>query len=127
MARRGQITLTRQGMREQGVGKMVKKAFTGEGMKLVKVEGAGKLYCAEHGKVVSVLELNNESISINGNDVLALSASLQYDIKFAKGASMLAGGLFNVRVCCDVGFSFFFLVFLVQRTAGVCACACVRR
>lgn len=95
-------------MREQGIGKMMKKAITGEGMKLVKAEGTGKVYCAENGKVVSVLEMNNESISINGNDVLALSGSLQYDIKIAKGAGMLSGGLFNVKVSASF---FFFKVY----------------
>lgn len=100
VAQRGQIRLKRQGVREQGFGKVMKKALTGEGITLVKTEGLGKLYCADQKKMISIIELDNDSLSVNGNDILALSASLQYDIKFIKGAGMIAGGLFNCRVCC---------------------------
>lgn len=85
-------------MKDQGFGKVMKKALTGEGIKLMKCEGVGKVFCAEFGKTVCVIEMNGESLSINGNDVLAMSGSLKYDIKFVKSAAMLAGGLFNVRV-----------------------------
>lgn len=76
-------------------------------MKLIKCEGHGKVFVADNDKVVSVVHLQNEALSLNGNDVLAFSGSLQYDIKFMKSAGILAGGLFNVKV----GFFFFCLRF----------------
>lgn len=76
----------------------MKKKVTGEGMKLVKCEGDGKVFVADEDKIVSVVELRGESLSLNGNDVLALSSTLKYDIKLMKGAGALAGGLFNVKV-----------------------------
>lgn len=93
----------------------MKKALTGEGMKLVKAEGIGRLYCADESKVVCVLELVNQSLFVNGNDVLALSGSLQYDIKFLKSAGMLSGGLFNIKVGCALAW-LLTLVELVTRS-----------
>jgi uncharacterized protein (AIM24 family) len=98
VARRGNVKFTRQGMAEQGFSKLMKKAITGEGIKLIKCEGQGKVFCADQCKRVSIVQLNNESLSVNGNDVLALSGSLKYDIKLMRGAGMAAGGLFNCRV-----------------------------
>ena len=94
----GQIKFTREGMLEHGLGKMLKKAFTGEGARLTKAEGAGKLYLADTGKKITILQLADESLFVNGNDVLAFEPSLKWDITMMrKVAAMLAGGLFNVR------------------------------
>ena len=49
------------------------------------------------------LNLNNESISVNGNDLLALTPSINHEIKMMrKVAGMMSGGLFNIR-CSGVG------------------------
>ena len=94
----GQIRFTREGMLEHGLGNMLKKAFTGEGARLTKAEGAGKLYLADLGKKITILELANESIFVNGNDVLAFEPSLKFNITMMrKIAAMVSGGLFNVR------------------------------
>jgi len=94
----GQIKFTREGMLEHGLGNMLKKAFTGEGARLTKAEGAGKLYLADQGKKITILELANESIFVNGNDVLAFEPSLKFNITMMrKIAAMVSGGLFNVR------------------------------
>ena len=94
----GQIKFTREGVLEHGIGKFLKKAFTGEGARLTKAEGAGKLYLADAGKKVSVLYLAGQSLFVNGNDVLAFEPSLKWDIKMMrKVTAMVAGGLFNVR------------------------------
>jgi uncharacterized protein (AIM24 family) len=94
----GQIRFTREGMLEHGLGTMLKKAFTGEGTRLTKAEGAGKLYLADAGKKITILQLRGESIFVNGNDVLAFEPSLKFNITMMrKVAAMLSGGLFNVR------------------------------
>jgi uncharacterized protein (AIM24 family) len=94
----GQIRFTREGMLEHGLGTMLKKAFTGEGARLTKAEGAGKLYLADQGKKVTILRLENEAIFVNGNDVLAFEPSLRFNITMMrKIAAMVSGGLFNVR------------------------------
>ncbi len=95
----GSIKFTREGVMEHGFGKFLKKQFTGEGMRLTKVEGKGKLYLADAGKKISILNLNGESIFVNGNDLLAFQDSIKWDIKMMKKvAGMLQGGLFNVKL-----------------------------
>ncbi len=96
---RGQVKFTREKILEQGLGQMLKKTITGEGTKLTKVEGRGQVYLADAGKKITVLNLNNETIFVNGNDLLAFEPSIEYKVKMMKKmSSMLAGGLFNVRL-----------------------------
>lgn len=99
VAYRGDVKFTREGMLEHGLGKLVKKAVTGEGVSLTKAEGNGKVYLADSGKKISVLNLHNEAIYVNGNDLLAFEESISWDIKMMKKvAGMMAGGLFNVKL-----------------------------
>lgn len=96
---RGQIKFEREGVLEHGIGKMFKKALTGEGTSLMKANGNGKLYLADQGKKISILHLQNEAIFVNGNDLLAFEPSVSWDIKLMRRvAGMMSGGLFNVRL-----------------------------
>jgi uncharacterized protein (AIM24 family) len=96
---RGNIKFEREGILEHGLGKMFKKALTGEGTSLMKAAGNGKLYLADQGKKISILNLQNEAIYVNGNDLLAFEPSISWDIKLMRRvAGMLSGGLFNVRL-----------------------------
>lgn len=96
---RGNIKFEREGIFEHGLGKMFKKAFTGEGTSLMKATGNGKLYVADQGKKISILHLQGDSLFVNGNDLLAFEPSIQWDIKLMRRvAGMMAGGLFNVRL-----------------------------
>ncbi len=96
---RGDIKFDREGVLEHGIGKMFKKAFTGEGTSLMKATGIGKLYLADQGKKISILHLSGDSIVVNGNDLLAFEKNLQWDIKLMKRiVGILSGGLFNVRI-----------------------------
>ncbi len=95
----GNVTFKREGLLEHGLGTLMKKMVTSEGMSLMKMDGRGKVYLADHGKRVHILNLNNETIYVNGNDVLALEDTVQWEIKMMRRvAGMLAGGLFNVRL-----------------------------
>ena len=95
----GQIKFEREGILEKGLGKMLKKAVTGEGARLTKATGQGRLYLADTGKKISILDLHDESMFVNGNDLLALEESIEWDIKMMKKmTAMLAGGLFNVKL-----------------------------
>lgn len=99
VAYNGGIKFTREGMLEHGLGKFIKKSLTGEGVRLTKAEGKGCLYLADAGKKISILNLQDESIFVNGNDVLAFESDIQWDIKLMrKIAAMMAGGLFNVKL-----------------------------
>ncbi|MFO1444702.1 AIM24 family protein [Bacillus sp. Bva_UNVM-123] len=96
---RGNIKFEREGIFEHGIGKLFKKALTGEGTSLMKATGQGKLYVADQGKKISILNLQGDSIFVNGNDLLAFEPSINWDIKLMRRvAGMMAGGLFNVRL-----------------------------
>ncbi|MEI3604995.1 AIM24 family protein [Pseudogracilibacillus sp. SE30717A] len=95
----GEIKFERERMLEHGLGKMFKKALTGEGTSLMKATGKGQLYLADQGKKIIIFDLNNESITVNGNDLLAFEPSIKWDIQFMrKVAGMMSGGLFNVSL-----------------------------
>ncbi len=99
IAYNGSIKFTREGMMEHGMGRMLKKAFTGEGARLTKAEGTGRLYLADSGKKVTILGLNGDKIFVNGNDILAFEQQIQWDIQMMrKVTAMLAGGLFNIAL-----------------------------
>ena len=99
VAYHGDIKFTREAILEHGLGKLLKKAISGEGARLTKAEGRGRLYLADKGKKISILKLAGESIYVNGNDLLAFEKTIDWDIKLMKKvAGMLAGGLFNVRL-----------------------------
>lgn len=95
----GNIRFTRERLLEHGVSKMFKKTFTSEGTSLMRAEGRGQLYLADKGKKITILELMDNAIHVNGNDLLAFEPSISWDIKLIrKIGGMLSGGLFNVRL-----------------------------
>jgi len=95
----GGIKFTREGILEKGVGKFLKKAVSGEGAKLTKAEGNGRMYLADQGKSIQILSLENDSLFVNGSDLLAFEPTIEWDIKMMrKLTAMAAGGLFNVRL-----------------------------
>ncbi|KAB8145686.1 AIM24 family protein [Chloroflexia bacterium SDU3-3] len=95
----GGVTFTREGVLEHGVGTMLKRMVSGEGTSLMKMDGKGRVYLAEKGKKIRVLKLENETIHVNGNDLLAMEDGVKWNITMMrKVAGMLAGGLFNVRL-----------------------------
>jgi uncharacterized protein (AIM24 family) len=78
-----------------GVGRFFKKALTGEGMALMRVSGSGEVFLADQADEIGVVQLENESVTVNGRNVLAFESSLTWDIRKVEGASMVSGGLFN--------------------------------
>jgi uncharacterized protein (AIM24 family) len=79
------------------IASMVRSWATGEGVPLMVCQGQGELYLADYGKEVIVMQLTNEALSVNGKNILAFDASLQWNIERVQGVSMLSGmGMFNV-------------------------------
>ena len=95
----GQIKFTREGMLDKGLGTLLKRSITGEGAKLTKAEGQGRLYLADSGKTIKILKLQGESIIVNGSDLLAFEPTIDWEIKMMKKlAALVASGFFNVRL-----------------------------
>lgn len=82
-----------------GMKRLMKKVATGEGVDLMKVSGSGEVFLALQAEEVHLLKLNNEEITVNGQNVLAFEAGIDWDIKRVEGVSgVLTGGLFNVKL-----------------------------
>lgn len=79
-------------------GKWMKSALTGEGAAMTEVTGSGILYCADSGKEISILYLDGETLFVNGQDCLAYSESIAWDIVMTGGAGFMAGGLFSLKL-----------------------------
>src|SRR5215216_5628394 len=52
-----------------GLKRLAKKAVTGEGAQLMKIEGKGEVFLADLAQEVQVLELVDEEITANGANV----------------------------------------------------------
>ena len=96
VAYQGQIQFHHE--KSGSMGKLLKKVLTSEDMPLMRVSGQGEVFFANEAGYVYLLELAGDGISVNGRNLLAFDASLQWDINRVKGAGMMAGGLFNTTV-----------------------------
>ena len=82
-----------------GLGKMLKSAVTGEGVDMMQCTGQGELFVADQASEVQVIYLENDAISVNGNNILAFSASIDWDIRrIETRGAMMTGGLYNVSL-----------------------------
>ncbi|MEU3477383.1 MULTISPECIES: AIM24 family protein [Streptomyces] len=82
-----------------GVRQAAKDWATGEGTPIMKCSGDGLLYLADYGADVVVINLQNDSLSVNGTNLLAFDAHLQWGVERVKGLAKFAGqGLFNVEI-----------------------------
>ncbi len=82
-----------------GLGKMLKSKVTGEGVDMMQCTGQGDLFVADRAADIQIMYLENDALSVNGNNVLAFSSSIDWDIHRiqARGAAM-TGGLYNVAL-----------------------------
>jgi uncharacterized protein (AIM24 family) len=93
IAYRGNLQFERKG---QGVGGMLKRAVTGEGLPLMAVRGQGEAWFANEAQNCFIVDIDPGDIfTVNGRNVLCFDASLKYEIKTVKGAGITGGGLFN--------------------------------
>ena len=82
-----------------GMSRMLKKAVTGEGARMMKMTGTGEVFLADLGQDVHLLQLENEKITVNSANLLAFDADIDWDIERVQGASgMMGGGLFNTAL-----------------------------
>ena len=82
-----------------GMSRMFKKAVTGEGTKLMKMSGSGEVFLADGAQEIHLIQLENDAITVNGANLLAFDAGIDWDIKRVEGASaMMGGGLFNTAL-----------------------------
>ena len=94
VAYQGQVDFAYEGA--GGVGRFLKKALTGEGVPLMRCRGNGDVFFAQDANELHVLDLDGDSVTVNGANVVAFDPSLSWDIRRVEGASAMSGGVFNM-------------------------------
>ena len=97
VAYQGEVSFEHAG--SGGMSRMLKKAVSGEGTTLMKMSGTGEVFLADTAQEIHLLYLENDAITVNGQNLLAFDAGIDWDIKRVEGASsMMDGGLFNMAL-----------------------------
>jgi uncharacterized protein (AIM24 family) len=92
----GNVQFHREGA---GLDRYLAQWATGEGVPLMRCSGQGDVYFAYLAKDVELIYLNNDGITLNGSNVLAMQNTLQWDIAMVQGAAGIGHmGLFNVVI-----------------------------
>lgn len=94
----GDLSFTGKGSAEGGITGFIKEKATSEGTPVMSVEGQGHVFLGDQKKKVQILELGpNESITVNGEDILAFDSGVSYEINTIDSlAGAFAGGFTNV-------------------------------
>jgi uncharacterized protein (AIM24 family) len=97
VAYQGDVTFEHAG--SGGLGRMLKKAVTGEGVQLMKVTGRGEVFLADQAQDIHLIYLENDMITVNGPNLLAFDTGIEWDIRRVEGASgMMGGGMYNMAL-----------------------------
>ncbi|MBC7301662.1 MAG: AIM24 family protein [Nocardia sp.] len=83
----------------EGVLNGLKRRATGEKLSLMECNGNGRVFLAVNGQNVTVVNLNNETLQVESQQLLAFAGNLRTDVRFAGVGGMSAGsGLFTTTV-----------------------------
>jgi uncharacterized protein (AIM24 family) len=96
VAYQGQVTFNHEG--SGSVGKFIRRALTSEDTPLMRVAGQGDVFFARLAEEIFFIQLEGDGLSINGTNLLAFDASLNWDVHRVQGAGFLAGGAFNTII-----------------------------
>jgi uncharacterized protein (AIM24 family) len=97
VAYQGEVNFEHRG---GGLGRFVKKAVSGESLRLMEATGTGEVFLANQAMLVHMLRIEGDSLTVNGSNILAFESGIEWDVTRVKGgaAGMLAGGLFNINL-----------------------------
>ncbi|MEE2030529.1 AIM24 family protein [Rhodococcus chondri] len=100
VAYEGQVTFKSAGFGGgDGVLAGLRQRATGEGLSLMECTGTGVVYLAHRAQYVTVLELNNETLQVESEQLLALNGNLDTNVTFAGLRGGMSGqGLFTTTV-----------------------------
>ena len=96
VAYQGQVTFEHAG--SGGMGRWIKKQVSGEGQSLMRITGQGEVFLADQAQDVHLIYLEDDTITVNGRNLLAFDSGIDWDIKRVEGASVMGGGLFNTSL-----------------------------
>ena len=89
VAYQGDVTFEHAGL--GGMGRMLKKAVSGEGTTLMKMSGTGEVFLADTAQDIHLLYLENDAITVNGANLLAFDSGIDWDIQRVQGVSGMMG------------------------------------
>lgn len=97
VAYQGEVNFEHRG---GGLGRFVKKAVSGESLRLMEATGTGEVFLANQAMLVHMVRIDGEELTVNGSNILAFESGIEWDVTRVKGgaAGMLAGGLFNINL-----------------------------
>jgi uncharacterized protein (AIM24 family) len=65
----------------------------------MRIKGTGEVFLADEAQDIHLIYLENDFITVNGRNLLAFDAGIDWDIKRVEGTSaMMGGGLFNMSL-----------------------------
>src|SRR5687768_12462311 len=70
-----------------GLGRLLKKAATGESLRLMQASGSGEVFLAHQAMLIHVLRLNGDSMTANGRNILAFETGIEWDVTRVKGGA----------------------------------------
>jgi uncharacterized protein (AIM24 family) len=94
VAYQGEIDFAYEGA--GGLKRVFKKAITGEGVPLMRCRGQGDLFLARNSYELHLIDLDGDSLTVNGANVLAFEPELTWDIRRVEGATVLSGDVFDM-------------------------------
>jgi uncharacterized protein (AIM24 family) len=82
-----------------GLKAALKQRVAGESISLMECTGAGRVYLAEDALDVTVVDLDNDTLTVESEHILAVTQGLKLDVQFAGLRGMTTGqGLATTRV-----------------------------
>lgn len=96
VAYQGNVAFNHEG--SGSIGRFIRRAVTNEDTPLMRVTGQGEVFFARLAQDVFLVQLEGDGISVNGVNLLAFDATLNWDVHRVQGAGGLSGGAFNTLI-----------------------------
>lgn len=96
VAYQGQVQFHHEGA--GSMGKLLRKMVTNEDVPLMRVSGQGEVFFASDAGFVYTVDLGGDGIAVNGHNLLAFDAALNWDIQRVQGAGFMSGSMFTTIV-----------------------------
>jgi uncharacterized protein (AIM24 family) len=82
-----------------GLKAALKQRVAGESINLMECSGSGRVFLAENALDVTVVDLDNDTLTVESEHILAVTAGLKLDVQFAGLRGMTSGqGLATTKV-----------------------------
>lgn len=81
-----------------GLTGMLKRAVSSDNAPLMRVSGDAEVFLAADAADVHIIELEQDSVCVNGRSLLAFEHTLTHDLQLNRGAGVTTGGLWSTLI-----------------------------